>query len=61
MVADTLVFKLNEYFIELNQAKLKILNQLNFPGKKIFEYFFELNFPEKNDIEESFELNFIVK
>ena len=27
VVADTLVFKLNEYFIELNQAKLKILIQ----------------------------------
>ena len=49
-MSDTLVFLLNEYSIELNRAKLKILNQffeLNFPGKKIFEYFFELNFPEK--------------
>ena len=25
--------------------------ELNFPGKKIIEYFFELNIPEKNDIE----------
>ena len=27
VVGDTLVFYLNEYFIELNQAKLKILNK----------------------------------
>jgi len=27
MVPDTLVFKMNEYFIESNQAKLKFLNQ----------------------------------
>ena len=27
VVGDTLVFYLNEYFIELNQAKLKILNE----------------------------------
>ena len=40
VVADTLVFYLDEYFIELNQAKLKILKsifELNFPGKKIIE------------------------
>ena len=33
VVSDTLVFQLNEYFIELNQAK-----------SKTFESIFELNF-----------------
>ena len=41
--------------------KFESIFELNFPGKKIIEYFFELNIPEKYDIEQSFELNFIVK
>ena len=54
VVADTLVFKLNEYFIELNQAKFKYLNQflIEFYGKKDYWIIFELNIPvEKNYIE----------
>ena len=40
------------YWIESSQIKnFKSIFELNFPGKKIIEYFFELNIPEKNDIE----------
>ena len=42
----------------IESSQIKIF-ELNFPGKKVIEYFFELNIPEKNDIEWSFELNFI--
>ena len=40
------------YWIESSQIKnFESIFELNFPGKKIIEYFFELNIPEKNDIE----------
>ena len=39
-------------WIESSQIKnFESIFELNFPGKKIIEYFFELNIPEKNDIE----------
>ena len=36
VVFHTLVFKLNEYFVELNKAKFKFLNHflIEFSGKK---------------------------
>ena len=47
VVADTLVFYLDEYFIELNQAKLKILNQFSnwISQEKDYWIIFELNNP----------------
>ena len=40
------------YWIELSQIKnFESIFELNFPGKKIIEYFFELNIHEQNDIE----------
>ena len=55
MVNDTLFFYLNEYFIELNQDKLKFLKIFNFwielSGKKDNWIIFELNIPEKKIIE----------
>ena len=71
-VSDTHVLLLNEYIVELNPAKFKILNQiLNWIFLQIFElnifwianfwieYFFELNFLANFWIEYFFELNFL--
>ena len=64
MVFDTLMLFLNEYFVELNRAKFKFLNQFFnwiFQEKRLLNNFLNWIFLKKNDIELSLELNFTVK